>query len=500
MKARILLASTLALTLLALTQSAWAWSNGGYSADPNNPDYGTHDWIAERALDWLPASEKALILAYRAAYLYGTELPDNSQAADGIGDTTKHHFYFWSNGTAQDDAAAIRAMAMQGRASGNLTAGDYASAAKWTGAMTHYIADLAVFSHVMGATTDWGAEIHHSDYENHVEALTNSPDANAISVVFDGTLTAVSAYDNARALAHDATFDDSGSGHTAVWMDQHYNWSDPIFTGRAYQSINLAVNYVAEAIHTIWSSAATTTSTQQQTTMSTTTTQEQATTSTSQQVTTTTTMSTSFLIANHVVINEFEQNPPGDDRGSEFVELFNPTQQTVDIGGWIIYTTHGDIESYITPASTVLAPGGFWQLTFPSQFIDNEQDSLVLLNALGQQVDVTPSLADENNDGRSWQRFPDGSDNWVFAPSTHAAINIPELPVLAWTLVLVAGILLLRLRASLPTHTTHTKNVKTESYEVSTLHGVSSMWSHETLCLVDSLDSHERRASSVSAS
>ena len=434
MRARVLLASTLALTLLALTHPAWAWSNAGYSADPNNPDYGTHDWIADRALDWLPANEKALILTDRAAYLYGTELPDNSQAAEGIGDTTKHHFYFWSNGTVQDDAAATRAMVMQGRASANLTAGHYADAAKWTGAMTHYIDDLAVFGHVMGATTDWGAEIHHSDYEDHVEALTNSPDANVISVVFDGTLTALSAYDAARALAHDTTFDESSSGHTAVWMDQHYNWSDPVFTARAYQSINLAVNYVAEAVHIVWSSAATTASTQQQTT---TTTQQQVTTSTSQQLTTTTT--TSFLIANHVVINEFEQNPLGDDRGSEFVELFNPTQQTVDIGGWIVYTSHGDIESYTIPAGTLLAPGGFWQVTFPGLFIDNEQDSLVLLNGLGQHVDETPSLADTKDDLDSWQRYADGSENWVFAPSTRSAINVPEL---AFPSILIVAMIL----------------------------------------------------------
>jgi hypothetical protein len=39
-----------------------AWSNGGYSADPSNPDYGTHDWIAQHALDWLPVEEKQYIL------------------------------------------------------------------------------------------------------------------------------------------------------------------------------------------------------------------------------------------------------------------------------------------------------------------------------------------------------------------------------------------------------------------------------------------------------
>jgi len=50
-----------------------AWSNGGYSEDPSNPDYGTHDWIAQHALEWLPASEKQYIEDNLAVYLYGTE-------------------------------------------------------------------------------------------------------------------------------------------------------------------------------------------------------------------------------------------------------------------------------------------------------------------------------------------------------------------------------------------------------------------------------------------
>lgn len=60
-------------------------------------------------MDWLPTQEKQWVLDKKVAYLYGTELPDNSQAADGIGDTGKHHVYFSANGSLQDDAAAIRA-------------------------------------------------------------------------------------------------------------------------------------------------------------------------------------------------------------------------------------------------------------------------------------------------------------------------------------------------------------------------------------------------------
>jgi hypothetical protein len=36
-------ASTFVLTLVAFVHPAYGWSNGGYSVDPNNPDYGFSD-------------------------------------------------------------------------------------------------------------------------------------------------------------------------------------------------------------------------------------------------------------------------------------------------------------------------------------------------------------------------------------------------------------------------------------------------------------------------
>src|SRR3989304_9971114 len=113
------------------------WSNGGYSADPTNPDYGTHDWIAEHALDWLPAQEKQFILDNKAVYLYGTELPDNGQASDGIGDTTKHHIYYSASGTLQDDVAAVRAREEYEKAVAAFNVGNRTEAAKRLGVMAH---------------------------------------------------------------------------------------------------------------------------------------------------------------------------------------------------------------------------------------------------------------------------------------------------------------------------------------------------------------------------
>jgi hypothetical protein len=112
----------LMIWLLALSEitiritTVSCWSNGGYSDNALNPTYGTHDWMAEHALDWLPNEEKQHILDNFATYLYGTELPDNSMAQDGIGDTSKHHIYYYANGSLQDDASAIRARAEYNKA------------------------------------------------------------------------------------------------------------------------------------------------------------------------------------------------------------------------------------------------------------------------------------------------------------------------------------------------------------------------------------------------
>ena len=77
--------------------------------------------------------------------------------------------------------------------------------------MTHYISDMAVFGHVMGASTSWGAELHHSDYEDYVQNRTNSyTDEFNIFLAFDGILSTRSAYDAALLLAHDSTFDAGG--------------------------------------------------------------------------------------------------------------------------------------------------------------------------------------------------------------------------------------------------------------------------------------------------
>lgn len=393
---RIALDLALVCLLLVLSSvgSVASWSNGGYSADPSHPNYGTHDWIAQHALDWLPDNEKQYILDNLALYLYGTELPDNNQAPDGIGDTINHHVYYRSDNSLQEDNSAVRASTEFSNALTFLKEGRYADAAKTAGIMSHYIVDLAVFGHVMGSGTDWGAETHHSDYENYVNDRTSSYSSTFDTYLsFDGRLDVISAYDAALQLAYNTTFG-VGGNLTCVWMDRNYNWSDPAFRDRVGQSLNLAVNYLADVLHTLYIEA---------------------------QITQTSTTT-------NILINEVEQNPPGADEGYEWLELYNPTSNTVDIGNWTLSTTAGATVTFTIPPGTSIEAGGYYVYTHGSQWLDNKNESVILRDATGNEVDRTPTLSDTYNDGRSWQRYPNGKDtnsasDWSFRSSTMGASN-----------------------------------------------------------------------------
>ncbi|MBS7627931.1 hypothetical protein KEJ36_03845, partial [Candidatus Bathyarchaeota archaeon] len=69
---------------------------------------------------------------------------------------------------------------------------------------------------------------------------------------FDGSLATLSAYEAALKLAYDTTFDPSGRGLTCVWMDRNYNWRNQTFRNRVGESLNLAVNYLADVLYTLY--------------------------------------------------------------------------------------------------------------------------------------------------------------------------------------------------------------------------------------------------------
>ena len=253
----------LGILLLLLTNSiVSSWSNGGNTDVSNNPKYGTHDWIAETAVSFLPASESKWIKDNMVSFLIGTEAPDNSAVAEyytnkqGYGDKHNHHNYYNANHTqAPDDSASKRAQKEYDKALDALKLGNNRLAAFYAGAMTHYITDLAVWAHVMGKDSPHGSEESnvHSDYEtkiNNTIKAKHYSDTNHTSsiyqhyIVFDGKYNNITAYQAAYNLGLNT---DSGGGTAYDCVRMETEWQNA--QGRTGESINLAANAIADVLH-----------------------------------------------------------------------------------------------------------------------------------------------------------------------------------------------------------------------------------------------------------
>jgi hypothetical protein len=111
--------------------------------------------------------------------------------------------------------------------------------------------------------------------------------------------------------------------------------------------------------------------------------------------------------SSHVVINEFELNPPGNDNYlsvEEWVEFYNPASEVVDIGGWTLSTTSGETVTVTIPDDTIIDANGYYVFYRNSQWLDNDAEAIILRDADGNQVDRTPTKSDADNDNLSWAR------------------------------------------------------------------------------------------------
>jgi len=123
-----------------------------------------------------------------------------------------------------------------------------------------------------------------------------------------------------------------------------------------------------------------------------------------------------------VVINEFELNPPGNDRDNEWVELYNSTRSYVNLDGYMLIPSSNLTKTH-TIKNTIIGPGERIVITFPGQFLNNTKESIGLYDAAGVQVDSTPIKDDTRDDDQTWQRETDASAKWVFKKSTKGADN-----------------------------------------------------------------------------
>ena len=55
----------------------------------------------------------------------------------------------------------------------------------------------------------------------------------------------------------------------------------------------------------------------------------------------------------HVVINEYEQNPAGSNKNKQWVEIYNPTTSSVNLSLWEIKTEYYN-KKFIFPMGTII--------------------------------------------------------------------------------------------------------------------------------------------------
>jgi hypothetical protein len=130
-------------------------------------------------------------------------------------------------------------------------------------------------------------------------------------------------------------------------------------------------------------------------------------------------------ITDHVVINEVDTNPFGDDSKSiaEWVELYNPTDNDVDLSGWKIASTTVLKKTLTLPEGTIISSGDFLTFVNEKVWFTDTAELIELRNSDGLLIDKTREVFDLENDFKSWQRTYDGFSTWKFTSATVGSSN-----------------------------------------------------------------------------
>src|SRR3989344_4403450 len=127
------------------------------------------------------------------------------------------------------------------------------------------------------------------------------------------------------------------------------------------------------------------------------------------------------IVSAAVYVNEIELNPV--DETMEYFELFNDGLSSVNISGWMIVDSGGDTD--LIPDGTEISANGFFVFEETISTLSfNNNDSLNLTNELGTLMDSTIFLEDDDNDGKTWQRVPNGVGSFVLKDPTKGMSNV----------------------------------------------------------------------------
>jgi endonuclease YncB( thermonuclease family) len=129
----------------------------------------------------------------------------------------------------------------------------------------------------------------------------------------------------------------------------------------------------------------------------------------------------------NIMINEIELNPQSNDDDKDWIELYNPSNSDVNIGDYRIRTSKSTVIDL--PSDAEIKAGETYVIELDRQLLSDIAEIVVLESGSGEVVDRTPSFVDRSDDSRTWQRMPDGNNEWQFASDTEEELNGQEATV-----------------------------------------------------------------------
>ena len=134
-----------------------------------------------------------------------------------------------------------------------------------------------------------------------------------------------------------------------------------------------------------------------------------------------------------VVINKFQYYPPSTTK-KEWVELYNSTDQEIDLNGWILTdekNNNKSLDGLKIPikGSTIFYDGDSWlNNDFDTIFlkIGNSEIDKVKYKVVGKKITINDSVVLESNSDLKWKwigRSPDGSNNWQVFADTEGPVS-----------------------------------------------------------------------------
>ena len=134
-------------------------------------------------------------------------------------------------------------------------------------------------------------------------------------------------------------------------------------------------------------------------------------------------------VAVSVVVNEMELNPP--EGGADWVEIYNPGNESVDISGWTVTITDNSWVGKFPPVSagTIIPAQGFYVFNGQSSWNHEDGGYATLTMASGEIVDKTATRKDALGNDFTYGRHPDGYDtntdgDWGLGSATKGKSNV----------------------------------------------------------------------------